>query len=134
MDTIPFPSAALKCFMVINSYTTPQRKRGIMSCTSQMQTRETERLSELPKSDKETSVLARTRRKKVPRQGFFLPAWEESIMTTHFFQSAFLHPLSTQDPQTHTLTTQSLLLNLKRTSVKQAPLLRERKPSEQERS
>lgn len=75
-----------------------------MSCTSQTQARETERLSELPKSDKENSVPARTGRKKVPRQGFLLPVWEESAMTAHLFQIAFLHPLSTQDPQTHTPT------------------------------
>lgn len=56
----PFPSPTFKCFTVTGDYGTPQRKRGAVSYTYQMERPDAERLNGLPKSDKETRVPARS--------------------------------------------------------------------------
>lgn len=66
-DTIPRLSSPrpLKCFMAINSYNTLERKRGVISCTSQMKRPEAGRLNGLPTSDRAASIPARTGAKEV---------------------------------------------------------------------
>ena len=70
---------------------TPERKGGVIGCTSQMKRPEAERLSSLHKSDKDNSVPARSPY-GAPESGGFLPVLEGSIMTPQVFQTAFLHP------------------------------------------
>ena len=85
VDTIPSLSSPQpsKCFMAINSYNTLERKRGVISCTSQMERPEAERLNGLPKSDGETGLPARTGTKEVPGHDFFffLLGRRESLRT-----------------------------------------------------
>ena len=140
------PPQPLRCFTVINSYNIPERTRGVMSCTSQMKRAEAERLNGLTKSDKETSVAAGTGSREGPGQGFFSvslgrcyydhAAVPDGLSPPTVDQSleALLCQQSTRGPQTHTPTTQGLLLNLNRAGAKQAPLLTGRKPTHTEQS